>query len=214
VLNRLDQVTSIVFDLDGTLYQSHGVADAIVAAAEGLVAHCRGVDPPKARRLITSARKQLTELLEEEPSLTRICHELGIEIRLLHQAFEEQVRPEDHLVDDPILQALLDSLRSHCDLYIYTNNNLYLTQKILALLGVENLFERLYTIEFSWRPKPDRDTLQKILEDIGGPLESFLFVGDRPVIDLRPADDLGIATLQVHETADLLQIHKLLGIVP
>jgi len=53
-----------------------------------------------------------------------------------------------------------------------------------------------------------------VLEDIGGPLESFLFVGDREQIDLTTPAELGIKTLLVRETADLLMIHKLLGIVP
>jgi putative hydrolase of the HAD superfamily len=132
----------------------------------------------------------------------------------LHLAFQDQVHPERYLGYDPVLQALLDSLRDSCELYIYTNNNLPLTRKILALLGVEELFARLFTIEFSWAPKPDPETVQRLLEEVGGPPESFLFIGDRQAVDLRVPASFGIPTLQVRETADLLQIHKLLGLVP
>lgn len=214
MLERLDQVQSIVFDLDGTLYHNPQLGDAIIAAADELVAHSRGLGLKQARKLIHAARLRLTETYDEEPTLTRTCLELGIEIRQLHQTFQQQVRPERYLVYDPVLQALLDSLRSHCNLYIYTNNNLPLTTRILALLGVEELFDRLYTIEYAWQPKPDRETLLRIIADIGGPPESFLFVGDRHGVDLREPAELGAAVLEVGETADLLQIHKLLGLVP
>ncbi len=139
---------------------------------------------------------------------------MGIDLVDFHRLMQEKVQPETFSRNDPVLYALLDSLRDACDLYVYTNNNLPLAQKILALLGIEELFERLYTIEFDWQPKPSIQTMENILEDIGGPPDSFLFVGDRPHVDLKTAESLGIPTLLVSETSDLLQIHKMLGIIP
>ena len=207
-------IRSIVFDLDGTLYNSPPIAQEITQAAHALVAAARGVTEEEASGLLSGARRRLSETYDEEPTLTRALMEMGLEAKDFHQAIQKSVRPERYLENDPILYALLDSLRDHCDLSIYTNNNRPLASKILALLGVEDLFDRLYTIEYSWQPKPHLDTLQRILEDIGGPPESFLFVGDRQAVDLQPAASLGISTLLVNETGDLLQIHKLLGIVP
>ncbi|PLX84594.1 MAG: hypothetical protein C0617_07070 [Desulfuromonas sp.] len=214
MLTSLDQVRSIVFDLDGTLYTSPAIVEEIQAAAEMMVADSRGVSRSKGRELLRLARRRLAEELEQEPTLTRTCLEMGIEVREFHRALRQQIHPERHLSPDPVLCALLDSLREHCDLYIYTNNSLALAGKILALLGVEEQFARLYTIEFAWTPKPDPDTLQRILEDIGGPAESFLFIGDRRQVDLSLPESLGIPTLLIGETSDLLQIHKLLGIIP
>lgn len=207
-------IRSIVFDLDGTLYVSAGLAAEIEQAAVNLVAATRGVSMAEGRALLDGARRRLAEGLEEEPTLTRTCLELGIEVRDLHRVFQQQVHPERYLAHDAVLGALLDSLRAHCDLYLYTNNNLFLTRKILALLGVDEHFRRLYTIEYSGIPKPDPEALQRVLEDIGGPPESFLFVGDREQVDLQLAASAGIPTLLVKETSDLLQIHKLLQIIP
>ncbi len=178
------------------------------------MAQTRGVSRKEGKQILASAEKRLCEIFDEEPTLTHTCLELGISLVELHQAFIRTLRPERHLDDDPILAALLDALQEHCDLYIYTNNNLALTRKILALLGVERYFKGLYTIEFTAAPKPDLEALQQVLEDIGGPPESFLFVGDRPNVDLREPAALGIATLVVRETADLLQIHRFLNIIP
>lgn len=207
-------IRSIVFDLDGTLYSAQPIADQIQGAAEALVATTRGLSLADGRALLRRARRALADSGDEEPTLTRTCQELGIEISALHRAFQEQVRPEDYLVPDPLLGALLDSLRGHCRLYIYTNNSYPLAHRILALLDVAEYFERLYTIEYCGQPKPDREAFRKVVEDIGGLPESFLFVGDREQVDLRPAADAGMATLLVRETADLLQVHRLLGLIP
>jgi len=214
VLVDADRTEAIVFDLDGTLYVNRQLLTEIERTAELLVAQGHGIVHGEARRMITAARKRLADLDDREPTLSRVCMELGVGLKELHRAFEAFVRPERYLVPDPVLYALLDSLRDRCALYIYTNNNLTMTHKILALLGVEDLFDKLYTIEFCWRPKPDPEALQLVLEDIGGPPERLLFVGDRYQVDLEPALERGIPTLLVAETADLLQVHKLLGLLP
>lgn len=207
-------IRSIVFDLDGTLYVSSSVALEIETAAWAVVARSRGLSLHEGKALVASARRMLAESLDEEPTLTRTCQELGVTVAELHKAFIDDVHPERHLSYDQTLHAILDSLRAGYDLYLYTNNNLVQSRRILALLGVEDLFRGLYTIEYSWRPKPDSETLQQLLADIGGPPESFLFVGDRFQIDLDGPARMGIPTLLVSETSDILQVHRLLGLIP
>jgi putative hydrolase of the HAD superfamily len=208
------KISSIVFDLDGTLYISDLLAREVEEAAEILVASSRGLSREEGGSLLTRARHRLAETMDEEPTLTRTCMELGIEVPDLHRAFQKHVRPERYLTPDPVLVALLEALRDQWQLYIYTNNNLLLTRKILALLGVDRIFARLYTIEFCWLPKPDPEAFRQVVMDIGGPPEGFLFVGDRAAVDLQLAAAHGMATLLVRETADLLQVHRLLGIIP
>lgn len=214
MLNSVLDIRSIVFDLDGTLYLRPEVGEEVFTAASALVASSRGISVTQAKQMLTRARKRLTETLEETPTLTHTCQELGVDIREFHRALLEGVHPERYIEPDPILYALLDSLRSGYDLYLYTNNSLPLSQKILALLGIEDLFNRLYTIEFTWSPKPDPESFHQVLEDIGGPPESFLFVGDRPQVDLKIAESLDIPTLVISDPEDLLQIHKVLGLIP
>jgi putative hydrolase of the HAD superfamily len=207
-------ITSIVFDLDGTLYVCPQVGRDIEAAAEALVARRRGLTLDAGRELVRRARQRLAEDLDEAPTLTRTCLELGIELADLHEAFRQQIHPERYLAPDPVLRALLESLGEHCDLYIYTNNNLSLARKILALLGVEKCFAGLYTIEFSGSPKPDVEALQRVVADIGATPDTVLFVGDRDAVDLAPARRQGMATLLVQDPAELLQVHRLLGLIP
>jgi len=214
MFNNLDQVKSIVFDLDGTLYKNDDLSKEIQTVIADLVASTRGVTLKEGRTLLRNSRRRLTELYGEAPTLTSTCLTLGISARDFHRAMQTHVRPERYLSADPVLRALLESLDEGWDLFLYTNNSRPLTEKILTLLGIESLFKYLYTIEFNWIPKPDTETLERVLEDIGGPPESFLFVGDREEVDLKVPQMLGIPTLLVTETADLLQIHQLLGIIP
>jgi len=207
-------IESIVFDLDGTLYQSEPLARAIESTSVQLIASTRGVDFEAAQQILQRARERLAEELESEPTLTRTCQRMGIEIQELHAAFERDIRPEEHLGEDPLVRALLESLKERCRLYIYTNNNLPLSRRVLAALGIADLFEKLYTIELVWSPKPDAEALRQVLADIGGPLESFLFVGDRRQVDLLLPAAWGIPTLLVRDTAQLVQIHKVLGLIP
>jgi putative hydrolase of the HAD superfamily len=214
MLNSPSDIRSIVFDLDGTLYLRPEVGEEIFTAAAGLVSESRGISITEAKQMLRRARQRLTETLEETPTLTHTCQELGIDIRSFHRTLLKKVRPERYIEADPILYALLDSLQDRYDLYLYTNNSLPLAQKILALLGIEELFRRLYTIEFTWSPKPDPESFHQVLEDIGGPPESFLFVGDRPQVDLKIAESLQIPTIFISDPEDLLQIHKVLGLIP
>jgi putative hydrolase of the HAD superfamily len=204
------RIRSIVFDLDGTLYVNERVGNEIEQAACSLIARSRGVSREGGCGLLRHAREQLSAMHGPAPSLNRICIEMGIDLREFHDALHREVHPERHILPDPLLRALLASLGERCRLYLYTNNNYFLSRKILTLLGVENLFDKLFPIEFCWRPKPDPEALNLLLADIGGPPESFLFVGDREHIDLLPPADLGIATLLVREVADLRQIHQIL----
>lgn len=207
-------IRNIVFDLDGTLYRNDELQREITSTAENLIASSRGLSLAAARKLLQQSSRRLAENQDEEPTLSLTCLELGISIDDLHDAFRQNVRPERYLVHDPVLQALLEALSASYDLYIYSNNNLFLTRKILKILGVEDCFFGLYTIEFSGVPKPDEETLQKVLEEIGGPPESFLFVGDRVHVDLQLPARRGIRTMVARETADLLQIFQMLGLMP
>ncbi|MEZ4483403.1 MAG: HAD family hydrolase [Syntrophotaleaceae bacterium] len=204
---------SVVFDLDGTLYVNQELSREIERVACELVALGRGLDTVQGCRLVRSTRAQMTEQSGNEPALSLVCAELGIALPEFHQALQDRVCPERYLENDATLRHLLGALAERYRLFIYTNNSYPLVQKILALLGVEHLFNHLYTIEFCWRPKPDSEALEQVLNHIGGPPESFLFVGDRQHIDLLPPAERGIATLLVQQVADLLQLHKLLGLL-
>jgi putative hydrolase of the HAD superfamily len=96
------------------------------------------------------------------------------------------------------------------ELYLYTNNNCQLSGRIMNVLGLTDLFRRVFTIEETWSPKPDRRTLLNILKEIGKKPEECLFVGDRYDVDLRLPAELGSAVCLVKSVDELLPLCKLL----
>ena len=206
------EIRSLVFDLDGTLYTCRELGEQLEEAAISLVAESRGLSMEQGRSVLQDARSLLAEDPAELPPLSRTCFELGLDLRSFIRALEEKVHPERFLQPDPELAALLRFLQERYDLYVYTNNGFFLAERILALLGVDDCFRHVYSLEFAWRPKPDAEALQLLLADIGGLPESFLFIGDRYHVDLREPVKLGIPVLPVNTTDELLRLPSLLGV--
>ncbi|MDK2848798.1 MAG: hypothetical protein PWP34_2151 [Desulfuromonadales bacterium] len=204
-------IRSLVFDLDGTLYACPEIGTQIERAAVLLIAENHGLSQAHARRVLQDARRMLAETPGELPPLSRTCLELGLDLRDFVRVLEEKAHPENYLQPDRDLEALLRFLQSRYGLYVYTNNGFFLARRILALLGVEDCFRHIYSLEFAWRPKPDAEALQSLLAEIGGLPDSFLFVGDRYHVDLREPANLGIAVFPVTDPGDLMQLPSLLG---
>jgi len=202
----LSGIHAIIFDLDGTLYFSDGLAREVNLAASRFIARLKGMPPDAAADLIRETRARLSNVRGVDTSLTSVCSELGGSPRQFHEAITPEVTPELHLTRDERLVNLLASLKKRYELYIYTNNNSTLSSRILSALGISGLFNGVFTIEDSWRPKPDRSALQSLLSAIGRLPEECLFVGDRYDIDLRLPAEMGSAVMLIASIDDLFRL--------
>ena len=110
---------------------------------------------------------------------------------------------------DPRVTGLLGQLAQRFELVLYTNNNRALSGRIMAQLGVGGFFHRVFTIEDSWQPKPDRTALALILEAIGKKPGEILFVGDRYEVDLQLPASLGCPVHEARSVEELLELAKL-----
>jgi putative hydrolase of the HAD superfamily len=182
---------AIVFDLDGTLYVNNPLGESIYEVACRYIADLKGVECKAAASLIRATRNMLTAQSSQETSLSLACIELGGDIVQLHRYFAGEVVPEDYLKRDSRLIELLNNLGQRFELYVYTNNNLELAGRIMKQLGIGGLFQHVFSIEDTWRPKPDIQSLQYIYSSIGYEPYECLFVGDRYDIDLKLPASLG-----------------------
>ncbi|RNC70737.1 MAG: HAD family hydrolase [Desulfuromonadales bacterium] len=203
-------IRAIVFDLDGTLYQSEELGHEIAACADRYIADLKGVTPAEAARLIQATREVLKERTGYSSSLSHACIELGGDLEVLHRRFAADIEPERLVKPDERLVRLLKRLGARHELHLYTNNNCSLSGRIMAALGVADLFRRVFTIEDSWRPKPDRDVLEGILRAIGMTPSQCLFVGDRYDIDLRLPAELGCRVFLTQTVDELLTIESII----
>ena len=81
----------------------------------------------------------------------------------------------------------------------------------MGTLGIAGYFRRVFTIEDSWRPKPDLTTLHDIFATIGSEPAHCLFIGDRYDIDLRLPQQLGSSVFLSTTLADLLSLETFIG---
>ena len=205
-----DDIKALVFDLDGTLYTSAPLGREILLSAGRYIAELKTVGVSEAELLIRDAKRRLSAADGFEATLSLACQELGGDLQELHRRFADDIKPERFLARDDRVADLLKTLGSRFELYLYTNNNRLLSAAIIELLGLAGLFRRIFTIEDTWRPKPDRGALEDILRGIGRKPAECLFIGDRYDVDLRQPAALGCAVCLVSTTEELFHLCTLM----
>jgi len=199
-------LSAIVFDLDGTLYQDERLGEEVHQSACRYVAFLKRIGQQEACDVLHEARSCSKDT---GGTLSRAVVALGGNLRELHRRFNEEVHPETVLTPDPRVQELLGRLALRFDLHLYTNNNQALSSRIMARIGVTGCFKMVFTIEDSWRPKPDRAVLEGILASIGKKPAETLFVGDRYQVDLQLPEALGCQILETRTIEELLTLAQL-----
>jgi putative hydrolase of the HAD superfamily len=201
-----ESIKAIVFDLDGTLYQDERLGDQVNLCACRYVSSLKGISVAEADLALLEARSCIKG---SAGTLSLAVVSLGGDLKELHRRFSEEVHPEGVLQPDPRVLELLGGLARRFDLHLYTNNNRPLSGRIMEQLGITGFFTRIFSIEDSWVPKPDREVLQGILQAIGRKPEETLFVGDRYEVDLQLPASLGCAIHEAKSTKELLALGEL-----
>jgi len=209
-----DCIRGIIFDLDGTLYVSPVFAAEIQDAAAGYIAGLKGLDPAEAQKLIVATRGDIAEETGCIPTLSAVCTALGGTAPDLHAFFERRLQPEEHLVRDARVNVLLQKLAARMPLYLFTNNNRVLTTRIIDHLGLHGLFRGIYTIDDTWKAKPDESMLDRILAEAGLKPAQALFVGDRYDVDLRLPEQRGCPVYLSQSIDQLLRLEDILVRLP
>ena len=197
---------ALVFDLDGTLYQDDRLGEEVSRSANRYIAELTGISEAEAETRLQEARDCLSGTGR---TLSRAVLALGGNLKQLHERLSRDVHPEGVLKVDPRVTELLRKLSESFELHLYTNNNLELSGRIMAQIGVDGMFRRVFTIEDYWRPKPDEAALRGILESIGKKPAETLFVGDRYGVDLALPERLGCAIYEARTAEELLALAQL-----
>ena len=206
----LIELKGIVFDLDGTLYVCDRFAAEIQAAASAYIAALKQISSAEAGLIMAAARLRLTEESGTVQTISAVCTELGGNVPDLHYFFEQNLQPEAFLVRDERVIRLLERLAEKFSLSIYTNNNRLLTTRIINVLGLHGLVNDIFTIDDTWRGKPDEEMVRRVLALLGLSPGEALFVGDRYDVDLRLPEQLGCPVYLSQNLEQLLRLEELL----
>jgi putative hydrolase of the HAD superfamily len=204
------EIRGIVFDLDGTLYVCDRFAAEIQDASAAYIAGVKGISHAEAGMVMAATRLRLAEENGTVQTLSAVCLALGGSVQELHRFFERTLRPEAYLVRDERVIRLLEGLAEQFSLYIYTNNNRALTTRITNYLGLDSVICGIFTIDDTWRGKPDEGMVSRVLEEIGLAPNETLFVGDRYDVDLRVPEQLGCPVYLSQNLEQLLRLGGLL----
>ncbi|MFZ4856545.1 MAG: HAD family hydrolase [Desulfuromonadaceae bacterium] len=209
-MDNFFKIRGIVFDLDGTLYVCDRYATEIQAVATGYVASIMQISSAEAALVMTATRLRLTEESGTVQTISAVCTELGGSVPDLHRFFGQNLQPEASLVRDGRVIRLLEHLSEKFTLAIYTNNNRALTARILKCLGLDGLVADIFTIDDTWRGKPDEEMVYRVLATLKLSPEEALFVGDRYDVDLRVPEQLGCPVYLSQNLEQLLRLQELL----
>ncbi len=208
-MNR-DLIKAIVFDLDGTLYVSEPFEQAVWESVSRYAADLLGVTPEEGGSRIRELRQRLTQERGTLQTLAVAIEVLGGTVPEMHRRFAAELEPAHYLEPDPRVRSLVELLARRYTSWLLTNNNRTLADKIVTHLGLDGCFERVITINDTWRPKPDKVLLDQLLRDLALPPQAVLFVGDRYDIDLRLPEQAGCPVLLTKTIDELLQLSSLL----
>jgi putative hydrolase of the HAD superfamily len=186
----------VAFDLDNTLYDEGLWYDA---ALPPIAAHL-------AARSSDSAGK-----IEDFLRATLKAHG-----RHYHHLFDDVLREirlprEPHLRDVlaifreaptslelfPAMRELLADLAGRYRLGLITSGQPLVQERKVELLGIRPLFAAVILSSTLPENKPGRMPFARLLEAVGVPAASAVYVGDNPLFDFRGANEVGMHTIRV-----------------
>ncbi len=198
----------IIFDLDGTLYESPEVYQKFAEAAYHTYAQVNCVPEETARRRLEERREELKRQKGFAVPYTLALISYGIDIETWHRMNAEFFNPADFLKPDEALRSSLLEMKKKLRLAVLTNNNDVQTRRILEAIGLTGIFDHVFTFNSFHLLKPDPAILKNVLAVMKAQPEECLMVGDRYEVDLIPARNLGMQTSEVKGPAGVVEIGR------
>jgi len=185
------KIKGIVFDLDGTLYESGGYVRQLMEGIRDTLAEFLSMD-------VQASEKLLHRIRAEYGSITLGLKSLGIRRSDFYRRLVDKLTPERFIKPRPELLDLLSTLRRKgFKLACHTNASRALADKVLNALKIPpSIFDIIVTCDDA-DPKPTPDGYLKIIEALKLRPEELLYVGDRWRVELEPAKKLGMKTVLV-----------------
>jgi putative hydrolase of the HAD superfamily len=199
-------VKNIIFDLDGTLYDSPDVFRKFAEAAYYTYAKVTTTPIEEAKKILEERRAELARQKGFAVPYTLALISFGIPIETWHEENVAFFDPADFLVLNQPLKDCLLELKKKYRLVVLTNNNKIQTRRIIQALGLDGVFHAVFTFNTFNLLKPDPGILKGVLNELNAKPEECLMVGDRYEVDLVPARELGMKIFEVKGPADICKI--------
>lgn len=191
----LSGVEVCIWDVDGTLYHTRDLGTHVEESAYSAIMNVMGMTHEEAVEKFSKVHHVITESATEAVSL--ICRiSVGDAAKLTDKYLDRMQFVER----DEKLIALFESLRG-LDHYILGNGSIGFIEEALDVLGLDrSIFKEIVTSEIVGRNKPNPAGYTYIMDKTGKYTGAHLMIGDREMVDLRMAKELGMKTALVFAT--------------
>lgn len=184
----------ILFDLDGTLYDSPQYSQRLEAEIVRFVSENLSVDLGSARVLLNERRRELV-------TLTRALESLGIDRNVFFESMATRIDPADYLSEDVTVHAVIATLKEQgFKVGLVSNSGRPLVEKILKALRLDSsAFDAIVTSS-DVQPKPSPEPFLLAMRLMRCGQRTAVYVGDRDEAELHPAKEIGIRTILLDRT--------------
>lgn len=207
VIRIPQNLKTIIFDIDSTLYTNEEYAFEQVDCQVRRFARERGISNDEARKLVTDFREKFArENGGKKISLSNTLLSFGVPIQKSIEWRRELLEPKNFLTRDERLQKTLSALSKKFNLICVTNNPVTPAKKTLVALGVESLFSNIIGLDTCNVSKPAREPFLLAAEKCGSQAQECLSVGDRYDLDIVVPLELGMGGVLVDDVADVYSL--------
>lgn len=179
----------ILFDLDGTLYDSPRYSQRLEEEIAIFVSEKISVDVGRARAVLAERRKELG-------TLTRTLESLGIEREDFFESMATRIQPGKYIPEDASVKLMIETLKARgFKVALVSNSGRPLVEKILEALGLDDSIFDATVTSSDTRPKPSTEPFLRVLTLTNCDKAGAVYVGDRDEAELHPARNIGIRTI-------------------
>jgi HAD superfamily hydrolase (TIGR01549 family) len=179
----------ILFDLDGTLYDSPEYSDRLEVEIVRFVSERLGLGESETKVLLDQRRKELG-------TLTRTIQSLGIDRNAFFAAMADRIEPSLYIPRDSTVRSVIETLKEGgFKTGLVSNSGRPLVRKILDAIGIE---ERLFDVTVTSteaEPKPSPQPFLLAVKKVGYDVDEIVYVGDREEAEISPAKSFGLKTV-------------------
>lgn len=203
---------AIIFDIDGTLYNSDEYVAEQVDVQIRYWSKLKGISADQGRKLMEDFRREWSENHQgKKISLGNAFTHFGIDIDTSIRWRNQLMRPEDYLsTDTKLIQALEDLKAEGIKMIAVTNNPVEAARKTLKAVGIDSLIPHIVGLDTCHLSKPARPMLDKALEILSCKAEDVISIGDRYDIDLALPLEMGMGGIVVAGAFELYDLPALL----
>lgn len=198
-----EQVRTLIFDIDSTLYTNEAYAFEQVDVQIRQYALEQGMSVDAARRQVNSYRENWKREHGGCVSLGNTLKALGVPIAKSIEWRRKLLEPARFLCADSQLQLALSKMAERFCLMCVTNNPVLPAQKTLAALGVERFISGIIGLDTCGVSKPHRRPFELACELSHTDAEHCVAIGDRYDLDVALPLEMGMGGILVSGAADV-----------